>query len=323
MKPGQEWPARGEASGFRDRPPRRYEGPIFDAHTHTWPDRPTAELVEAARLYGITKLLVISPLDEGLRTRDTFPDEIEVATLLDWDHVDDPPRFARVNRRLLDRARAEAVRVVKLFFAPRFFEWRGVRLGDPILDPVFETIADRGFSVLIHVGDPDIWFERKYTDRAFYGSKADQYPPFVRRLRQYPQVKFQAAHMAGDPEHPEHLAALLEEFPNLYLDTAATKWMVRELSRRRDDARHLFLTYSHRILFGSDQVVVAPEEAEPHRYRARYWAYQLLLETDVTCTSPIPDPDAGEPVLLRGLDLPEDVLGRIYWENAHRVHGFG
>ena len=47
------------------------------------------------------------------------------------------------------------------------------------------------------------------------------------------------AHMGGDPEHPDHLEALLEKYPHLHLDTSATKWQVREVSPRAAAHREL------------------------------------------------------------------------------------
>jgi len=62
--------------------------------------------------------------------------------------------------------------------------------------------------------------------------------------------------MGGDPEHADHLQALLESYPHFYLDTSATKWQVREVSAHRDAIRALVCRFPDRFLFGSD--VVAP-----------------------------------------------------------------
>ena len=59
-----------------------------------------------------------------------------------------------------------------------------------------------------------------YADTAKYGTKADQYIGLERLLGLFPDLTWIAAHMGGDPEHPDHLEALLERYPNLCFDTS-------------------------------------------------------------------------------------------------------
>jgi hypothetical protein len=101
---------------------------------------------------------------------------------------------------------------------------------------------------------------------------------------------------------------MLARFPNLHLDTSATKWMVRELSRHEPTARQVFFRkWQGRLLFGSDIVTrnnhlheegndaeekksASPAEAY-ELYASRYWALRTLFETSYTGPSPIADPD--------------------------------
>lgn len=306
------------AAAFAAPPPRKVRCPITDMHTHMAERAPDHELVDAARRYGVTRLLAIAPLDEGLALRERYPDEIVVAAraLVQEPGASEPIEDRAV--RTVYRAHARGVPVIKLWFAPRIRDRLDFLLDSPRLDRVFDAIAECGLGVLVHVSDPDRWFERRY-DPARYGTKADQYPMLEARLRRYPTVPFLAAHMGGDPEHLDHLAELLARYPNLYLDTSATKWMVRELGRQRRAARGFFRRWAERICFGTDQVVL--ETSDPVRYTVRYWVHQMFWETDLVCPSPIPDPDSDGPPVLRGLDLPEDVLEQVYWKNAERAFG--
>jgi predicted TIM-barrel fold metal-dependent hydrolase len=219
---------------------------------------------------------------------------------------------------MIHRAHARGVRIIKFWFAPRIRDRLGFLFDSPRLDRAFAAIAAHGLGVLVHISDPDRWFQHKYPP-AKYGTKADQYPMLETRLRQFPTVPFLAAHMGGDPEHLDHLAALLTRYPNLYLDTSATKWIVRELGRQRGAAREFFRRWAERICFGTDQVVV--KEADPERYAVRYWVHQMFWETDLETASPIPDPDSDGPPRVRGLDLSEEILEQIYGKNAERVFG--
>lgn len=310
-----------QTAAFGTPPPRAVSCPILDVHTHMGEPATNHELVEAARRYGVTRLVAITALDDGLALRRRYPREIEIAARPPLT----PPAGAAApdgrppEERALEtipRAAANGVRIIKFWFAPRIRDRLDFLLDSPRLDRVFEAIAGHGLGVLVHVSDPDRWFERKY-DPVKYGTKADQYPMLERRLRQFPTVPFLAAHMGGDPEHLDHLADLLTRYPNLYLDTSATKWIVRELGRQRDAAREFFRRWADRICFGTDQVVL--KDPDPVRYLVRYWVHQMFWETDLVCPSPIPDPDADGVPMLRGLDLPQDVLEQIYWKTAERA----
>lgn len=305
--------------GFRIPPAPRVSTPLFDVHTHAFPDRPSHELVEAARLYGVERLVALASLEQSLEVRDQFPDMILPGPMLDYTEWQDPDRFAGVNIQRIQRAAAAGAPLIKFWFAPRFRDRVPLSFDDPRLDPIFAEIERQGLAVLVHVSDPDLWFRTHYADTSRYGTKADQYPPLERRLEAHPKIPFISAHMGGDPEHLDHLAELMNRYPNYHVDTSATKWIVRELGRKPAEARAFFESYADRILFGSDQVVFRSEDAEPHRYRVRYWVYRVFLETGIQAHSPVPDPDAeGEP-WLNGLDLPDRVLERVYYQNAMRL----
>jgi len=289
---------------------------LVDAHTHV-ARKQVDELFDAARLYGVARVFSIAPLDDGLRLRDQYREFIEPVTNLILDHRQDPAQFAEDNRVLFARAVAERVRVVKLWLSPRASDrFDGLTLDSPLLDPIFEGLAQHRLRLLLHVADPDLWFEKKYTDVAKYSTKADHYARLEQRLTAFPTVRILVAHMGGHPEDLGHLGRLLDRHPNLSLDTGATRWMVRELGRQPEAARAFFTRYAGRVLFGTDQVVL--DEPDPERYAVRYWIHQMFWETNLTCELPIDDPDVDGVPMLRGIDLPADVLKKVYWDNAVR-----
>ena len=309
---------RARSVGFGQPPPRKVDCPIVDVHTHAWSLESAAPLFEAARLYGVDKLGLITRLADGIELRRRYP-ETSIISWIDWEHVDAPDTFAQVNRRIVRDAAAAGARLIKMWFAPRFFDRHDWRMNDPRMDPVFEEISRQKLGVLVHVADPDRWFERVYTDVERYGTKADQYKQLTDRLEAHPDIPMLVAHMGGNPEHLDQLGALLDQYPNMYVDTSATRWIVRELGRQPEATRAFFAKYKKRILFGTDQV--ATDNPEPHRYTSRYWIHQMFWETDVVCPLPIDDPDADGTPLLQGINLPEDVLPWIYYRNAERVFG--
>ena len=310
--------ARAAADDFTRPPASKARVPILDVHTHASPRPETRLLLQAASLYGVDTLVVISRqwvLPDQLR--DGWQGTILVAPHLTYEHLDDEKRFVAENLQRVQQAVTAGMRVVKFWFTPRFYAATRLRLDDPRLEPILQAVEEAGMLALVHVSDPDIWFERRYTDRELYGTKEEQYPQLERVLERHRRLRVIAAHMAGDPEHLDHLQALLDRHPNLYLDTSATKWMVRELGRQREAAREFFVRNASRILFGTDQVVT--EHSDLVRYTSRYWTHRMFWETGVECPSPVEDPDCDGMPVIRGLDLPAEVLEQMYRANAERL----
>jgi predicted TIM-barrel fold metal-dependent hydrolase len=176
---------------------------------------------------------------------------------------------------------------------------------------------------MVHVADPDVWFRNQYADSAKFGTKAEQYAGLERMMELFPDLTWIGAHMGGDPEHADHLQALLERYPQYYIDTSATKWQVREVSAHRDAIRSLLCRFPDRFLFGSD--LVTRDHLSREHYVSRYWCQRTLWESAWEGRSPIADPDyqaePGEPATppLLGLHLPLDVLEKVYHFNARQL----
>jgi predicted TIM-barrel fold metal-dependent hydrolase len=305
-----------------DRPPvRRYTGPILDVHTHIDKLENASLLAQVAadfgveRFSGIVRLELIEPLQHALG------DRFMPVVWIDHAHVAEPERFVRENVRIVREARRLGAVAAKFWYAPRFYAESGLRFGHAALAPIFEALAELGMVALVHVADPNCWFETKYADENVYGTKAQQYEGLEQTLAAFPTLRIQGAHMGGDAEDLGHLRRLLDTYPNYYLDTSATKWVARELSVKPAESRAFVIERADRILFGSDLVVFA--EATPADYGSRYWVQRWLWEGDGPRASPIPDacsPWPGGPQVY-GLNLPDDVLRKIYTDNARRVLG--
>jgi predicted TIM-barrel fold metal-dependent hydrolase len=256
--------------------------------------------------------------------RDRFGPRLGFNGSISKKKADDPDDEAY---RLLDRFLEHGVEIIKFWSAPRGRE-RGLLVDAPWRIEAARRARAAGIRIImVHVADPDFWFRTTYTDAAKFGTKADQYIGLERMLALFPDLTWIGAHMGGDPEHADHLAALLERYPNLYFDTSATKWQVREVSAHHEAIRGLVCRHPDRFLFGSDLVTrhTLPRE----HYVSRYWCQRTLWESDWEGRSPIADADyehaEGEPStpLLHGLNLPAHVLEQIYYQNARRLLHLG
>jgi hypothetical protein len=323
--------------------------PIIDVHTHINGARAAAIWAEAAQLYGVRRTYSQTQRAEAAAVRDALGDRVRFIAIPEYM---DPDRD-RVHRQgFVDNVRAFhdefGARMVKFWNAPRFRDfWSGegdadiFGLESPWKLKVAELATELGMMFMTHVGDPDTWFATTYADAAKYGTKLEHYAPLERMVERFPSPWI-AAHMGGWPENLEFLSGLLERHDNLYLDSSATKWMVRELSKRpRDELLAFLQRWGGRVLFGSDIVTtdlhLAPTGEEEKRfgaalanspeqafelYASRYWALRTMFETDYDGESPIADPDlamvdpdrydAMSAPRLAGKSLPREVLESLY-----------
>lgn len=310
-------------SHFSQPPVVRYRGPMVDGHMHVRTAAETRLFAEMAAGYGVRTFLGNGDLGFIADCRRAFPGRFYGLVRLRYDLIGDGAAFGRCATDLIERAVAEEdVRGVKFWFKPAFNADTGLFWDDPRLDPVFDLMGRRRLVALVHIADPDAWWRHAYCDTARYGTKAATYRQLVNRLRRHPDVQVQAAHLGGDPEHLDHLDRLLDEHPNLWFDLSATKWMARELSRQADAPRDFILRRADRLVWGSDLVVGRRPDMTFDDYATRYYVHRHLWEGRGPLPSPISDEDAEqEPVIVQGLDLPMDVLERLYRLNAERLYG--
>lgn len=324
---------------YADRKHFRYDGPIIDFHAHVMVTRPgdppsgpplgkgpgastdqAQMMLDVGGEFGVGRTVTMCPLDDVEPLRDRFGDALVFNAMINKKTADDADDEVYRN---LDRFIEKGAKIVKLWSAPRGRE-RGLFVDAPWRIEALKRARSAGVRlVMVHVADPDVWFRTVYADVAKYGTKPDQYVRLERMMEQFHDMIWIGAHMAGDSEHPDHLEQLLIDHPNLYIDTSATKWQVREVSPRAEAHRDLVTRYAERFLFGTD--LVTRHHLEREHYVSRYWCQRTLWESAWTGPSPIADPDytpgegeASTPT-LRGLNLSDEVLAMVYYRNAERL----
>lgn len=311
---------------YRKPPPRRPANvPITDSHTHLRGHRPSLQtFFDAARLHGVERVATMTLLDNVPIIRDACGEAVEFIAVPDYRAWRRTDAFAAQWRDDIARFADLGARVCKFWAAPRALAEHGLTLSDPWLRPMIDAALARGMAFMVHVADPDCWYAGRYSDAAVYGTKADAYRQLEWFLDYTGPRPVIGAHFIGHPEDLDHLDALLQRYPQLMLDTSATKWICREISRQdRGRVRDFFVRHRERILFGSDLVLDPGYDFE--HYASRYWVQRQLWESDYDGPSPIEDPDADNidpagrhTAHLRGHHLPDDVLRAIYRDNWQR-----
>ncbi|MFW9851559.1 MAG: amidohydrolase family protein [Candidatus Thorarchaeota archaeon] len=311
---------------------KKYSGPVFDAHTHLGSVKDVRTMVKYEKEFNVKKIFgIVRDYESRKKLEKAFPDLFVYAIFLSIR----PALQGDIKNAVdfLENAYNQGFNIGKLWFSPRWvnffesdnlnikFRSQDVHLNDPHLEPLFSKLEDLDFTLLLHVADPDLLYEKNYQPSSKYGLKKNHIDALRKLLEMYPKLKIVGAHMASQPENLKQLDHWLDKYPNLYVDTASAKWMVREFASKKDEVVNFFKKHKNRILFGTDFVAGRKDrEPIPGYYINRLLSFQALFETDVEALPlPIPDPENDNNTKINGLDLPLNVLSKIYWENSEKL----
>jgi predicted TIM-barrel fold metal-dependent hydrolase len=259
------------------------------------------------------------------------------------------PRWHDCNKAGYDRAQADDVvqaqrdgarglKVLKtLGLYVRETTGRGslVKVDDRRFDLMWEACAAMNMPVAIHVSDPEAFFlpidrfnERyeelnNHPDWSFYGrdfpSNSELLEARNRVFARHPKTQFVALHVGNNAENLPYVSECLNKFPNMHVDLGAR---IGELGRQPRTARRFFEKHQDRILFGTDAVPHGNETPQQVFGDLLYEIYYRFLETEDEYFdyAPAPVPPQGR-WRIYGLGLPEQILKKVYYDNAARVLG--
>jgi predicted TIM-barrel fold metal-dependent hydrolase len=253
---------------------------------------------------------------QGYRNRMVVFSNINIQTI-------DEPDWVEQTLKQLEFDVSNGSRGLKIYKSQGMFhkdsQGNRIPLNHPKLDPVWKRCGEYGIPVLIHAGDPapfwqpldslnERWLELKLNP----GRKREANDPAPWEtiiaeqhdvIRRHPATNFINAHFGWYANDLPKLGQLLDEMPNMYVETGA---IIAELGRQPRMARQFFEKYQDRILFGKD--AYNPNE---------YHTYFRVFETE----------DEYFPYYKRyhafwrmyGLGLPDEVLKKLYFRNALKI----
>ena len=206
-----------------------------------------------------------------------------------------------------------------LGMADRDTDGNRIPVDDPRLAPLWDKAGELGIPVLIHSADPaefwqphdrfnERWLELRLRPRRI--RPPERFPPFEQIIgeqhnlfRRHPNTNFIAAHLGWLGHDLTRLGTVLDEIPNMYVGLGA---VVYELGRQPRFAREWLIEYGDRVLMGKDSYNqeefhtyfrVFETEDDYFDYYRRYHAFWQMY----------------------GLGLPDEVLRKIYYENALKL----
>jgi predicted TIM-barrel fold metal-dependent hydrolase len=305
--------------------------PFIDVHNHQ------DALMSADRLDGLIeqmdalRLRVMVNLNGGFGERlqhgvqnmsRRYPGRFVLFANIDFSSIDSPDYYRRAADQFEADVRdgAQGLKIFKnLGMDIRDRQGSRIRVDDPRLDALFECCAALNTPVLIHTADPKPFFEPidQYNERWLElrtmptrWHPPDRCPSWQtlideqhRLFARHPKTLFINAHLGWMGGDLAELGTLLDRLPNMYTEFGA---VIAELGRQPRQARAWFARYQDRILFGKDgwhpaeyhtcfRVLETADEYFDH-YRRGHGLWKLY-----------------------GLDLPQEVLRKVYYENALRI----
>lgn len=304
--------------------------PFIDIHSHQFrmAEQDLSGLVSDMDKLNMAVMVNLSGgSGEGLKAaienvKNNYPNRFVVFANVNFDGVGNPEWAENAAKQLENDVKngAKGLKIYKSL-GLRNKDTNGNRLAinDPRLDPVWAKCGELGIPVIIHAADPksfwdpmngdnERWLELKTRPRR-KRSATDPAPweqiinEQHNMFKKHPNTRFINAHMGWYANNLGKLGELMDEMPNMYVGIGA---VIAELGRQPKNAHKFFVKYQDRILFGKDSW--KPEE---------FPTYFRVLETD----------DEYFPYYKKyhafwamyGLNLPSDVLKKVYYKNAMKL----
>jgi predicted TIM-barrel fold metal-dependent hydrolase len=210
-----------------------------------------------------------------------------------------------------------------------------VKIDDPRFDPMWDAAGKLELPVFIHIADPDAFFTPtdRFNERweelanhprwSFYGPgfppKEELLAARNRVIERHPGTTFVGLHVGNRSENLDEVSSWLERYPNFNVEIGAR---LGELGRQPRRSRRFFEEYPDRIMFGTDASPNGTSVPQQDLMPAMFQCYFRFLETldEYFDYAPSAVPPQGR-WKIYGIGLPEEILRRVYRENALRILG--
>ena len=317
---------------------KRAKFPFVDVHSHQWrmPKMDLNELVSEMDEINMKFIINLSGsgfgpqaakdiyFDESIKNiSENQPDRIGLFVNVDFNSID-VENHIESQVKIIRNAVAKGAIGLKVYkslgLTNKDSKGNRVRVDDERLGPIWEVCGELNIPVLIHSADPfqfwlpkdnqnERWFELKEKPGRFYGDNSF-IPPFEEIIKEqhtiferHNNTTFINAHFGWMGNDLNKLGRHLDKYPNVMTEFGA---VVAELGRQPKTARQFFIDYQDRIMFGKDSY-----------NKEEFYTYFRILESDDEYFDYFRKRHAFWK--MYGLNLPDEVLKKVYYENALRI----
>ena len=306
--------------------------PVVDIHGHPGPLTTPEAIERVVKAMDSLNIAVLVSADNtsGQRLKDTiaaigaspYKDRFRILCGIDFGRVG--PGWAERAVKQLDAdiaAGAVGVGEISKAFGLNIQKADGSRLkvDDPELDPIWDEAAKLDVPVFIHTAEPQAFFDthdyhnERWLELALFpgrgatdthGVTFDELVAERNTLfKRHPKTRFIAAHFGWHANNLAKASAMLDAYPNVVTEVGA---ILYDIGRQPRAAHDFFVKYQDRILFGKDSF-------QPNEY-PYYWR---VFETRDEYFDYYRNYHAFWK--LYGIDLPDAVLKKLYYQNALRL----
>ena len=205
------------------------------------------------------------------------------------------------------------------------------QLGRPLYDPIFDKMygfmEEASMPLVMHVADPRMfWKDKKdvlpehlargwwYGDKG-YLSFEQLHQEVYQILEKFPKLKLIAAHFFFLSDDVDELTRFFERWENTAVDLTPAMMNLVDITHAPEVWKPFFEKYRHRIFFGSDNYLYT----RGRDYIMQHHTCQctMLRQTLEHKPKEAFQCNSGE---IIPLDLPDDILQDIYYNNHARLH---
>jgi predicted TIM-barrel fold metal-dependent hydrolase len=308
----------------------RAKFPFIDVHNHQRRHSPTSLAAVVQEMDAMNMAIMVnlsggygqSLKDQVALNERVAPGRFVTFANLNFEGIDDPQWGARAAAQLerdVKEGGARGLKIAKNVGMTLRDKKGRIPTNDPRFDPVWTKAGELGIPVLIHTGEPAAFFlpvdekNERWLELTLHPSRGrlgDDVPDFTTLMaeqhaifRKHRKTTFINAHLGWYGSDLAFLGKLMDEIPNMMAELGA---VIYEPGRQPRFAREFFIKYQDRLLMGKDSWVpseyktyfrVLESADEYFPYHKKYHAFWAMY----------------------GLDLPEDVLKKVYFGNALRI----
>ena len=317
---------------------KRAKFTFIDVHSHLW-DMPVMNLDNLiSEMNEINMGYIINLSGSGFgpqaakdlyfdksikNIQENHPNRVGLFLNVDFESIDDE-NYAETQVKIIRDAVEKGAIGLKVYkslgLRNKDSKGKRIRVDDERIGPIWDVCGELGIPVLIHSADPfqfwlpkdgqnERWFELKEKPGRYYGD-SDFIPPFEEIIneqhtifKRHKNTTFINAHLGWMGNDLQKLGQHLDEFPNVMTEFGA---VIAELGRQPKTAKQFFIDYQDRILFGKDSY-----------NKEEFYTYFRVLESNDEYFDYFRKRHAFWK--MYGLNLPDEVLKKIYYKNALRL----
>jgi predicted TIM-barrel fold metal-dependent hydrolase len=327
-------------------------GKVIDAHLHV-----RAETIERCLRvmdenhihYGMNIGIGGEDFDQFQQAYQPYRDRLGMMFAFHWDEWQKDPEYVIKAPDLLESAVQKGAHGVKIWkdlgLTAKDPQGNLIPIDDERLMPIWERADQINCIVAFHTVDPVAFFEPwnpenerweelelhpdwSFADRSVYPARDQVLAQRNNVIKAFPNLKFQCVHGANYSENLKAIDAWLDKMPNMYVDTSAR---LGELGRHAaKEGKAFFEKHQDRLMFGTDRVFgidgdvqgAGPTKIfsaqEDKTFYNIHWKYFQSREKQFDHPTPIQGNWK-----IDGIGLSEDVLSKLYWDNAYNLYGLG